>query len=143
MSHRVFTSFRYEDAHYARLLDAWAANENHDFSLYNERLRVAIDSSRGVYIRRLLRARIVRAGILLCLIGDRTWSSTWVKWEIETARAHEKGLVGVMLKHGNRVPVPMRDAGALFVPFNQSAMEQAISERARRRPPRGDWRYRT
>ncbi len=140
--YRVFASFQFEDVNYARLMDAWAANENHDFSLYSERLRVAIGSARGVYIRERLRPRIQRASVLLCLIGSSTWSSRWVKWEIETARAAGKGLVGVKLKPRNRVPVPLRDAGALFVSFKQREIERGISDRARDRPERGDWSYR-
>src|SRR5271168_4117966 len=109
---RVFSSFQYEDVNYARLMEAWAANENHDFSLYSERLRVPINSSRGVYIRERLRPRIQRASVLMCLIGTGTWSSGWVKWEIEAAKAAGKGLVGVRLKPRNRTPVPLRDSGA-------------------------------
>jgi hypothetical protein len=142
VSHRVFASFQFEDVHNARLLDAWAANENHNFALYSERLRVAVNSARGAYIRGQLRPRIGRSSVLLCLIGSSTWSSPWVKWEIETAKSEGKGLIGVKLKKANRVPVPMRDAGALFVPFKQGAIKQAISERARQRPTAGDWVYR-
>jgi hypothetical protein len=139
---RVFSSFQFEDLHYARLLEAWAANENHDFALYSERLRVAINSSRGAYIRQQLRPRIARASVLLCLIGEGTWASRWVKWEIETAKAEGKGLVGVKLKPNNRVPVPLRNSGGLFVRFKQADIERAISERARQRPAAGDWKYR-
>jgi hypothetical protein len=140
--HRVFASFQYEDVHYARLLEAWAANENHDFALYNERLRVAVNSARGAYIRQQLRPRIARASVLLCLIGEGTWSSRWVKWEIETAKAEGKGLVGVKLKPASRVPVALRNCGGLFVPFKQAKIEHAIAERARTRPTTRDWKYR-
>lgn len=141
MRHRVFASFQYGDVHYARLLEAWAANENHDFVLYSERLRVAINSRRGAYIRQQLRPRITRASVLLCLIGEGTWSSPWVKWEIETAKAQGKGLVGAKLKQSNRIPVPLRNVGGLFVPFKQAEIERAISERAQKRPATGDWTY--
>jgi hypothetical protein len=142
MRHRVFASFQYEDVHYARLLEAWAANENHDFALYSERLRVAVNSARGTYIRQQLRPRIARASVLLCLIGEGTWSSRWVKWEIETAKAEGKGLVGVKLKSASRVPVALRDCGGLFVPFKQAEIERAIAERAKIRPTDRDWKYR-
>lgn len=142
MRHRVFSSFQIEDIRYARLLEAWAANENHDFGLYSERLRFPVDSTRGAYIRSQIRPRIVRASVLLCLIGEGTWASRWVKWEITVAKETGKGLVGVRLKAGNRVPVPLRDAGALFVPFKQAEIERAIAERATNRPTKGNWSYR-
>jgi hypothetical protein len=140
--HRVFASFQYEDVHYARLLEAWAANENHDFALYSERLRVAVNSARGTYIRQQLRPRIARASVLLCLIGEGTWSSRWVKWEIETAKVEGKGLVGVQLRPASRVPVALRNCGGLFVPFKQAKIERAIAERAKTRPTTRDWKYR-
>ncbi len=65
-----------------------------------------------------------------------------VKWEIAEAKLAGKGLVAVMLKPNNQVPVPLRNAGALFVPSRQGAVGRAISIREGRRGTTGDWELR-
>jgi hypothetical protein len=91
---RVFLSFQYEDVDYANLMAAWSANENDDFQMYNERLKVAVDSENAEYIKRRLRPKIDRSSVLLCIIGAGTSGSEWVNWEISYAK-WQRGLVGV------------------------------------------------
>jgi hypothetical protein len=126
MARRVFVSFQYEDLRYANLMDAWAANENNDFSFYSERLRVPVKSSAASYIRTVLKAKIARSRVLVCLIGTGTWNSEGVTWEVATAKVLGKGLVGVQLAAGNSRPAEIQDAGAVFVPYKQHEIERAI-----------------
>jgi hypothetical protein len=141
MARRVFVSFQYEDVHYANLMDAWAANENNDFSFYSTRLKVAVESSDGAYIRRVLKEKISRARVLVCLIGGGTAGSPWVTWEIGTAKELSKGLVAVMLKPGNRKPTAITDSGAVFVPYGQPEIERAIEWAADAGKKSGDFSY--
>jgi hypothetical protein len=141
MARRVFVSFQFEDVRYAGLMDAWAANENNDFSFYSERLRVAVDSSDAAYIRRVLKAKIARARVLVCLIGGGTAGSRWVRWEINTAKKLGKGLVAVMLRPRNRRPAAIRNSGAVFVPYERDEIERAIEWAADANETVGDFSY--
>ncbi|MEX0926950.1 MAG: TIR domain-containing protein [Dehalococcoidia bacterium] len=139
ISRHVFTSFQYEDLKYANLIHAWAANENNDFTMYNERLEVAVDSDNAEYIKRQIRPKIRRASVLICIIGPGTYASEWVNWEISFAKGERKGLVGVRLGEDNRRPREIIDAGAIFVPYKRDDIEDAIEEAATSQNITGDW----
>ena len=124
---RVFISFQNEDRRYADLIDAWAANDNDDFGLYNERLRVAVNSVQGEYIKSKLRPKIARASILLCIIGAGTARSEWVNWEIAEARRSRKKLVGLLIKPHYSKPREIQNARATFVSYQKDAILRAIS----------------
>lgn len=138
---RVFTSFQYEDVRYARLMDAWSANENNDFEMYGERLRVAVDSKNADYIKAKLRPKIERSSVLVCLIGCGTSRSGWVRWEINHAIKNNKGLVGVLLKPSNSKLPAIVDQGAVFVPFEKNDIGRAVEWASRRTATKGDYSY--
>ena len=140
--HRVFISFQYEDLHYASLMDAWCANDNDEFDMYNERLKVAVNSRDADYIKQRIRPKINRASVLMCLIGGATSKSDWVNWEIATAKQKSSGLVGVELKSGNAHPTEINDAGAVFVPYQKEQILKAIAWAATSGKISGDYRYR-
>jgi MTH538 TIR-like domain (DUF1863) len=110
-TYRILVSFQAEDMKHANLIDAWGANENHDFNVYNERLRIPINSTQAEYVKRLLRERIERASVVVCLIGATTSLSSWVNWELAHGKSKGKGLVGVLLAPHNRKPREINDAG--------------------------------
>jgi hypothetical protein len=139
---QVFTSFEYSDLMYATLPEAWSANENDDFGFYRERLRVAVSSRDADYIKSRLRPKIRRAIVLLCLIGDKTAQSSWVNWEIATAKEEGKGLVGVLIKPGLPRPREIRNARAVFVPYRKAKIQRAI-DWAATAGKSGDWSYKT
>lgn len=124
---RVFISFQNEDRRYADLIDAWAANDNDDFNLYNERLRVAVNSAQAEYIKSRLRPKIDRASVLLCIIGSGTAASDWVNWEIAYAKQKGRTLVGVLIAPQNSRPREIQNAGATFVPYEKDAILRAIA----------------
>lgn len=138
---RVFTSFEFSDLRYATLPEAWSANENDDFDFYRERLRVAVASRDADYIKSLLRPKIRRASVLLCLVGEKTARSSWVNWEIAQAKKEGKGLVGVLIKPVYAKPREIRDAGAVFVPYRKEKILRAINWAATAAKTSGDWMY--
>jgi hypothetical protein len=104
-------------------------------------LKAAVDSSNGAYIRRILKEKISRARVLVCLIGGGTAGSPWVTWEIRAAKELGKGLVGVLLKPGNRKPTAITDSGAVFVAYGQAEIERAIEWAADAGKTSGDFSY--
>lgn len=136
---RVFISFMVEDLNYATLMAAWSANDNDDFAMYDERLKVAIDSTNAEYIKTKLRPKIERASALVCLIGKLTSGSRWVKWEVEHARKNNKGLVAVELETGVPRPRALTGVGAIFVPYEKAKIQRAIEWAATAGKKDQDW----
>jgi hypothetical protein len=73
--------------------------EEHDF--YESSMNVPIDSENGTYLRQVLREKIRRCAVFVCLIGNSTAWRDWVDWEIRTAFELGKGVCGVRLKSSN------------------------------------------
>ena len=136
---RVFISFMVEDRKYADLMAAWSANENDDFAMYDERLKVAIDSRDADYIKSKLRPKIDRASVLVCLIGEKTSGSKWVNWEIEYAQNQDKRLVGVKLADNVARPSQVTGVGAIFVSYKKDEIQRAIEWAVTSTKKEKDW----
>lgn len=95
---RVFLSFRYEDRQQVDGLRLLAANPNFDLEFYDESVRVAIDSTNADYVKRVIREKINRASITLCLLSPATYTSAWVNWELETSYAKPNRVLYMGLK---------------------------------------------
>ena len=67
---RVFLSFDSYDIKQIRDLRLLVANPNYDLEFYDESLKVPIDSFQAEYIKRVIREKIERASVTLCLFGQ-------------------------------------------------------------------------
>lgn len=141
---RAFVGFGSTDIHYFRLMQAWKANSKFDFNFTDCQLVNSINSQDEAYIKRLLRERINMAGTFISLIGEDTKNkSNFVDWEIEVAKEKECRLIGVNL-NGNRCiddncPYPLRNSGAIFVPFSPNIVAYALKNYQRNISK--DWYY--
>jgi hypothetical protein len=102
---RTFLSFHAEDRAQVQGFRLMSMNQNIDLEFYDGSVRAAIDSENGTYVRKVIRAKIARAAVLVCLIGNGTAWRDWVDWEIETALEMHKGICGVRLR-GSRGRTP-------------------------------------
>jgi len=119
-------SFEADDATSVAHLDAWGANQNDDFTAYNRRSDVAIDSITAESIKCALRDKIDRAIVLVCVIGATTSQDPWVSWELDYAKSTGKYLLGVLLAPDNRKPDAMLAAGAVFSSCDEAEIREAI-----------------
>ena len=105
-----------------------------ELDFFETSLRAPIDSERGAYLRQVLRQKINRASVLVCLIGNATAWSDWVDWEIRTALDLRKGVCGVRLKDSRgRTPPALTDAGAPVARWNTREIVAGIERAAARR----------
>ena len=111
---RVFLSFHEEDRPQVHGLRTMARNKWGDIDFHDTSVRVAIKSENRSYIRRVIRQKLRRSTVLLCLIGNGTKWRKWVETEIEIARKMGKGICGARLK-GSRGQIPEILAGAPLV----------------------------
>lgn len=99
MAKRVFFSFDYED------VETFRANvvRNHDFTKENGQEAGYIDASiweeakrhHDDSIKRLINAKLEGTSVTCVLIGSRTWSRAWVRYEILKSYDRGNSLFGV------------------------------------------------
>src|SRR5688500_2309983 len=112
-SPRIFISYDYDnDKHYKNLLVAWDRNDLFDFTFYDASVDISVNSTNAAYIKRVIKGRIDSSTHFLCLIGERTWLSDWVSWEIDTAVELRKKLVAVKIDNSYTSPIEIVGVGA-------------------------------
>jgi len=131
---RLFLSFDADDKAQVSGFRLMAQNPKVEIEFYESSLKVPINSEDGTYLRQVLRQKIGRASVLVCLIGNATASSEWVEWEILAAEELGKGLCGVRLKesHG-RTPPALRAVNAPVAEWDMGQIVAAIECAAARR----------
>ena len=125
---KVFISYDYDnDKHYKNLLLAWDKNSDFDFSFNDESVDVSVDSNKRDVIRRVISARINDSSRFLCIVGEKTHKSSWVKWEIEKAVELKKKIVAVKTAKDNDTPSALLGVGAEWaLSFNFDALKKAL-----------------
>lgn len=103
---RVFLSFLGEDRQRVNGLRLLAANPDYDLEFYDESVRVAIDSVQAEYIKRVIRDKIARTSVTVCLLSELTYTSLWVAWELEVSAAKQNTIIPMTLKDARVVVVP-------------------------------------
>jgi hypothetical protein len=103
---RVFLSFRGEDRQQVHGLRLLAANPDYDLEFYDESVRVAIDSRNAEYVKSVIREKIARSSVTVCLVGPFTYTSAWVDWELSESAAEENKMIVMALKGVTAVCLP-------------------------------------
>jgi hypothetical protein len=126
----VFISFDYDnDAYWKNLLLAWDKNKEFDFGFYDGSLKDAINSTNAVYIKSLIKPKILAAHRLLCIVGEQTSKSAWIDWEIQIAKEASKPLIGVKTAKDNASPARLLESGTTWaLSFNFDAIKKALDE---------------
>jgi hypothetical protein len=78
---RLFLSFHSKDRLQVQGFRFMAMNPNVELDFYDTSVRVAINSENASYIKQLIRAKIARSSVLVCLIGNGTAWREWVDWD--------------------------------------------------------------
>lgn len=111
---KVFVSYDHsEDLHYKDLLRAWDANASFDFEFDQRSPNVAIDSVDASRIKAALATKMKEADYLLVIVGKKSSTSKWMKWEIERAKELDTKLrlAAVKLESDNPVPTGLIGTG--------------------------------
>jgi MTH538 TIR-like domain (DUF1863) len=104
---KVFVSYDHsEDAHYKYLLQAWDANTEFDFEFDQRSPDKPIDSTEAWVIQAALTKKMKESDYILVIIGEKSYSSKWMKWEIGRAKQLDTNLkfAAVKIKPGNSIP---------------------------------------
>lgn len=111
---KVFVSYDHsEDARYKYLLQAWDANPDFDFEFDSRGPNVAINSNDSAVIKTRLTTLMKSATHLLVLVGEKSYTSDWMTWEIDRAKASDVKLkfAAVKLAKSNVTPAGLLNVG--------------------------------
>ncbi len=95
---RVFLSFRAEDRQQVQGLRLLAANPDYDLEFYDESVRVAVDSWNADYVKKVIREKISRSSVTVCMISALTYTSAWVDWELSESAQKGNNIIAMGLK---------------------------------------------
>jgi hypothetical protein len=131
---RLFLSFHDEDRPQVNGFRLMAYSPNSPIDFYDGSIRTAIESEQSSYVKMVIREKIRRCSIAVCLIGNRTAWRDWVSWELETALDLGKGICGVRLKGAiGRAPELLRRTSAPVAQWDLRQIVAAIECAAARR----------
>jgi hypothetical protein len=131
---RLFLSFHAEDRDQVAGFRLMPWNPNLQLDFYDGSLEKPVESDSEAYVRSVIREKIRRCSVLICLIGNGTAWRDWVEWEIQTAKGLGKGLCGVRLKDSvGQAPPLLREFGAPVARWDMTEIVRAIECAAARR----------
>lgn len=130
MSKKVFISYDHsEDVHYKDLLRAWDANTDFDFTFDQRSPNEAIDSTNASVIQASLTKKMKESDYILVLVGAKSHTSKWMKWEIERAQQADTDLkfAAVKIASGNALPSGLPANAAIADGFTQAGIIKALN----------------
>lgn len=131
---RLFLSFHAEDRPQVNGFRLMAYSPNSPIDFYDGSVRTPINSLQGAYIRTVIRDKISKCSVVVCLIGNGTAWRDWVDWELQKAVELGKGICGVRLKGTTgRAPDLLRRISAPIAQWDQEQIVAAIECAAARR----------
>ena len=131
---RLFLSFHREDLHQVSGFRLVGLSPNTDPGFYDGSLRDPVDSVNASYVRSVIREKISRSSILVCLIGNGTAWRDWVDWELQTGLELRKGLCGVRLKESRgHTPPVLKNCGLPVAKWDMREIVSVIERAAARR----------
>lgn len=131
-SKKVFVSYRYDgDAKYKNLLIAWSKHHRFNIEFDDVSSDISIDSRVETEIKKGILPHIEDADIFLCIVGENTFKSKMVPWEIETAVSLGKKIVAVKTSMTNKTPKELKSVGAVWaMSFTEKEIVKALKKAA-------------
>lgn len=127
---KVFVSFDYDkDKNYKLLLQAWDANQNFDFSFSDQSITEPINSEDASRIKAGITSKMNNSTYCLVIVGEHTYKSEWVNWEIENASRLGLQIIAVKIDKSYETPLSLYNKNASWaMSFSQQAIVNAIRE---------------
>lgn len=88
--------------------------------------KTPIDSENAAYVKTVLKARILQSDIVLALAGVYATHSDWMIWELETAKANNIPIVGVIPRGQERISTEVYSRSIVDVKWNTESLVDAI-----------------
>ena len=127
---RVFLSFAAEDLDQVRGLRLLAANPAYEaVEFFDESVRKQINSTDEAYVRSVIREKINRTSVTVCLISTTTHTSRWVDWELEESDKKRNTIIAMALKGIDRATLPrlIKEKGLTFNSWDPERLGRLIA----------------
>jgi hypothetical protein len=119
VAQNVFLSFATEDQRLVNAFRAQARNGRSDLEFCDYSVKESFERAWKTGVERLIR----RCSATICLVGESTWSSDAVDWEIRKSDELGKKLIAVRLDPDvRRHPRALRELGIDVVPWDIEAI---------------------
>lgn len=132
MKRKVFISYDHsEDVRYRQLLSAWDANSEFDFTFDDRSPATAIDSTDAARIKAALTAMMRSADYLLVIVGEKSYTSKWMTWEIDRAKQPDikLKLAAVKINRDYATPPGLLNVGTSWAySFTRGGIIDALSK---------------
>ena len=132
MARRIFISCQYEDQMKAKGFNLLRWNKNVPVEFVGRHLLDPVDSTNWDYISRKIREQLTGTSVTAVLIGDTTWQSDAVAYEVQQSlkKGTPNGILGIRLHDGVKIPDSLRDCGAEIIDWKPDEFEAAIGRAA-------------
>jgi hypothetical protein len=128
---KVFISYDHsEDLHYKNLLRAWDANDSFDFEFDQRSPNEPIDSVNATKIKQSLVQKMKECNYLFVIIGEKSYKSKWMSWEISRAKESDikLKLAAVKIDKRNITPSNLLNTGTTFaLSFTEENIIKALN----------------
>ena len=132
MARRIFISCQYEDQMKAKGFNLLRWNKNVPVEFVGRHLLDPVNSTNWDYISRKIREQLTGTSVTVVLIGDKTWQSDAVAYEVQQSlkKSGPNGILGIRLHDGVKIPDSLRDCGAEIIDWKPDEFEAAIGRAA-------------
>ena len=132
MARRIFISCQYEDQMKAKGFNLLRWNKNVPVEFVGRHLLDPVDSTNWDYISRKIREQLTGTSVTVVLIGDTTWQSDAVAYEVQQSlkKGSPNGTLGIRLHDGVKIPDLLRDCGTEIIDWKPDEFEAAIDRAA-------------
>ncbi len=129
MGPNVFLSFAMEHKALVDLFRGQAKNNRSALTFRDYSIKEPVDGAWKIHAERLIRA----ATATVCLVGDTTWRSEPVNWEIRRSTELGKQVLAVYLQSSAvRIPAALSEIGVKPMPWNVDAIVGELNGERRR-----------
>ncbi len=122
MARNVFLSFAMEDQRLANAFRVQATNSRSDLEFRDYSVKEAFEHAWKTNVERLIRM----CSATVCLVGESTWRSDAVDWEIRKSNQLGKRLIAVRLGPDVRLPTALGELGVTVVPWDIEAIMREL-----------------
>lgn len=124
---KVFISFHMDDLHAKKLIEAQAKSDRFDLEFINYSVNEPFDERWKTQCKE----RIRQCDIVICMIGEKTYSREAVIWELNTAYALGKKVFGIRIYRDkyHTTPSPLLTNRAVIANWNIADINDEIRKR--------------
>lgn len=131
---KLFVSYRADDegSRYKNLLVSWSENPNKNFfdiKFEDTSIGISINSTNANYIKQRIKEKIKNSNKVICIIGENTYDSEWVNWELRTAYDLNKSIVAIKVDRNYKSPIEIYGKNVHWAySFNYESIKKALLE---------------